>query len=388
MEILFITHKYPPSIGGMEKQSYELTQRMQQHTGCHLLHWKASESKFRFFWTLKKRIRKQLRQHPGITLLHFNDGLAAAFCSGKNDFPGYVRTVTLHGLDVVFPNSIFQRYILPRFNRFQSIIAVSRATADACIQRGMHADKIVVIPNGVDHNIATFEPDEQAKRVFEEKYRPLLSGKKNLLLLGRPVLRKGFSWFIRSVLPLLPANYQVVIIGPYRTNHSLSDLLLHCLPSPIQKQVSLLFGMPTDENNLRQLLKSPGIRERVLHLGKLPFTDILQIMTACTAFMMPNIPVAGDMEGFGLVALEANLRTLPVFAAHLEGITAAIQDQKNGCLVPTQSVSGWLKALSILEKDPTWGHNFGCQAKQYTLENFSWEKMTSAYFTHFTKLRV
>ena len=121
MEILFISHKYPPSIGGMEKQSFELTQGMKRHATVHLLCCDGAESKVRFFGLLKHRIRKKLREHPGITILHFNDGLAAAFCSGANDFPECIRSMTFLGLDVVFPNRFFQQRILPRFKHFQSI---------------------------------------------------------------------------------------------------------------------------------------------------------------------------------------------------------------------------------------------------------------------------
>ena len=45
---------------------------------------------------------------------------------------------------------------------------------------------------------------------------------------------------------------------------------------------------------------------------------------------MPNIPVAGDMEGFGLVCIEAAANGLPVVAAKLEGIADAVIDQETG----------------------------------------------------------
>jgi glycosyltransferase involved in cell wall biosynthesis len=387
MEILFITHKYPPSIGGMEKQSFELTQGMKKHARVHLLCCDGSESKVGFFWLLKSRIRQKLLQHPGISILHFNDGLAASFCSGKNDFPGLIRSVTLHGLDVVFPNTFFQKKILPRFRHFQSIIAVSQATAQACILRGLDPDKITVIPNGVDHEIARFEPDIPTNLALLEHYGVALEGKITLVLMGRPVLRKGFSWFLNHVLPGLPAEYQILIIGPFRKKRPFSAYLLDLLPSGFRKQLELMFGMPSDEDNLRKLLQMPNIQKRVRHLGRLPFEDILHLITAADAFLMPNITVPGDMEGFGLVCLEANLCGLPVFASNLEGITDAVQDRKNGWLIPSRDSAAWLNALDILRKDPAWAHEFGLQARKYVLDGFGWEKMVEAYFVHFEHLK-
>jgi len=383
MEILFITHKYPPSIGGMEKQSFELTQGMKKHARVHLLCCDGSESKVRFFWSLKRRIREILNQHPSISILHFNDGLAASFCSGEHDFPGLIRSVTIHGLDVVFPNAFFQHKILPRFRHFQSIIAVSQATAQACIDRGLSPEKIAVIPNGVDHDIATYLPDAAAYQSFTEQYGRLFTGKKTLILMGRPVLRKGFSWFLKSVFPQLPDDFQVLIIGPFREKRPFSAYLLDLLPTTFRKQLELMFGMPSDEDNLRSVLKAPELQGRVRHLGRLPFKDIMQIMSAAQAFVMPNIPVEGDMEGFGLVCLEANLRGLPVFASNIEGITDAVQHQKNGWLIPTQDSTAWLGALDVLKQRPEFVHDFGAQARLYVLENFGWAKMTAAYFHHF-----
>jgi phosphatidylinositol alpha-1,6-mannosyltransferase len=141
--------------------------------------------------------------------------------------------------------------------------------------------------------------------------------------------------------------------------------------------------MPSDEDRLRIVLKSPELQGRVRHLGRLPFTDIMQIMSASHAFLMPNIPVQGDMEGFGLVCIEANLRGLPVFASNLEGITDAVQDQKNGWLLAANDSAAWLNALDVLKQDPEFVRHFGVQARQYVLENFGWEKMTAAYFHHF-----
>jgi glycosyltransferase involved in cell wall biosynthesis len=178
----------------------------------------------------------------------------------------------------------------------------------------------------------------------------------------------------------------VLIIGPFREKRPVSAYLMDLLPAGFKKQLELMFGMPSDEDNLRLWLQKPAGQGRVRHLGRLPFTDILQIMSKAQAFLMPNIPVPGDMEGFGLVCLEANLRGLPVFAADLEGIREAVQDQKNGWLLPSQDVEAWTAALGAVQHDPAYLHAFGKQARQYVLDHFSWDKMTAAYYEHFKGL--
>ena len=63
MEILFISHKYPPSIGGMEKQSYELIQGMEAYAKVHKIVYEGHESKLLFFLKLKRRVKTMLHQN-------------------------------------------------------------------------------------------------------------------------------------------------------------------------------------------------------------------------------------------------------------------------------------------------------------------------------------
>jgi glycosyltransferase involved in cell wall biosynthesis len=60
---------------------------------------------------------------------------------------------------------------------------------------------------------------------------------------------------------------------------------------------------------------------------------------------MPNIPVSGDMEGFGLTALEASASGSLVVASDLEGISDAIRDGKNGFLITAHK-----KPISIYKR--------------------------------------
>jgi len=380
MEILFVSHKYPPAVGGMEKQSFELIQGMKRFTKVHTIVYEGGESKLRFFWMLRKRILQTCSENPGITAIHFNDGLMAAICAGHTGYEHLLRAVTLHGLEVVFPNRLYQRFILPRFNRFDLIIAVSQATAAACIACGLSPEKVVVIPNGVDAALADTVQRPDFKQFMLKKYHLDVQDRHILVAMGRSVRRKGFSWFIQQVVPELKGNLIFLMIGPFRRQPGGFEIFLRYLPAFLRHQIALFAGFPTDEATIRQLLERPEWQDKVRHLGKLPFEDIRQILAAADAFVMPNIPIEGDMEGFGLVCLEACLCGAAVFASRVDGITEAIHDGKNGVLLPPGDAEAWAKALHAQMENPYNTAVHTDAAKRYTLNHFGWEKMAEAYW--------
>lgn len=377
MEVLFVSHKYPPSVGGMEKQSYELISGMAQHAKVYKIVYTGEESYFQFFRKLNNRILQMIHTHPAISIIHFNDGLIATLSMLHSGYSHVKRVVTVHGLDVVFPLWIYQRVIIPKFNRFDHIIAVSNATAQALKDRKVHQDKISVINNGIDHSLYVEHSEDQWVLV-KNKYN-IPNEKKILLMLGRPVKRKGFSWFISEVLPMLSDNILVVLVGPFQTETTKTERMLRFLPSSLRNLYMLFMGYPSDQQALRFLLESPDVKSRAKHLGKLPQEDLKVLLSYSDIFLMPNIRVEGDMEGFGLVCLEASLSGSLVLASPIEGITDAIIADKNGRLVSSASPSAWKHEIEeILDDDSTLSHNQR-RFRDYTLKNYSWLKMTTQY---------
>ena len=384
MEILFVSHKYPPATGGMEKQSYELIQGMHEFATVRKIVYTGEESYLQFFRKLNKRINSMLQQYPGIRLIHFNDGLMAAACLWHKGYSHLRRVVTVHGLDVVFPLAIYQRFILPRFNRYDQIIAVSQATAKEAVYRGIDQNKIFVIPNGIDHKLQ-FGIDLEVAHAFRKKYN-LQKDDKILVLLGRPVKRKGFSWFIREVLPKLPKEYKVLMAGPFSPEPTKVEKNLSWFPSSWQNLYQLFMGFPSDQVALRTLLNDKCYEGRVQHLGKLPQPELEVFLNCSDAFIMPNIHVPGDMEGFGLVCLEASVCGALVIASAIDGITDAIQDQKNGFHIKSEDVECWVSGIKEVLDDNEVVHQKREAFRQFTLANFSWSKMVQAYAKKFEEL--
>jgi glycosyltransferase involved in cell wall biosynthesis len=384
MEILFVSHKHPPFTGGMEKQSFELVNGMKRYAKVHSIVYEGKENKIRFFLLLKKRIYKYCRLHPGISVIHYNDGLIAAWCRHFKRYPHIRQTVTLHGLDVVFPNIFYRRFILPSFNRFHLVVAVSSGTAKAAINRGILPEKIITIANGVDTSISdTTGLSSDFATHFKKQYGQSLEQRKIIVAMGRPVKRKGFSWFIKEVLPLLQEETLFLLIGPFKVQETMGSKILRSLPTLLRTRIELLLGLPSDQHTIRQLLAITKEKQNVMHLGRLPFSSIQQVLHAAHAFVMPNLPVYGDMEGFGLVCLEACLCGATVFAANIDGIPDAIHHQKNGYLLPADNAEIWAATLQrFLQQDTS--HN--TEAIAYTKEHFSWDKMVKAYYEAFLSL--
>ena len=383
MEILFISHKYPPSTGGMEKQSYELINGMKAYTKVHTIVYDGKQSRFKFFLTLNRRISKYRNANPGISVIHYNDALLATFCLMRKQDKDLKQVVTVHGLDVVFPLSFYQKNILPRFNKYDLIIAVSQATADACIVRGINRQKLVVINNGVDINISPKSDRKKVDELLTFKYNINTKNKQILVALGRPVKRKGYSWFIRNVSPKLDKNFITLLIGPINTE---KRRIMDLFPDQLTHHLELLLGLPSDERTMDKMLTSMWISDKVVRTGKLTFTEITEIMSVADAFVMPNIEVEGDMEGFGLVCLEAVLSGAKVFAAASGGIIDAIQSGKNGWLLTSGDHEEWIRKINSISSHDYESELPTYQRIKYTVENFSWKKMVKQYFECFEGL--
>ncbi len=176
-----------------------------------------------------------------------------------------------------------------------------------------------------------------------------------LLTVGRLVKRKGAAWFVANVLPKLPEDVTYVVAGE-----------------------------GPDQANLDSAIASAGQGSRVLHLGVLEDDTRDALYRRADAFVMPNIVVPNDVEGFGLVSLEAAVRDTPVIAADLQGIPEAVHDGANGFLVPPGDADAWVaKIEEMLALTPAQRHALGQRFHAYTAEHLSWQHAARSYWQCF-----
>jgi len=383
VEVLFVSHKFPPNTGGMEKQSMELVVGMEKKCRVHRLVYQKKEPKILFFLLLYKRIKAICDHHPEIEIIHFNDALIASSCLFLPLKSHIQYVVTLHGLDVVFPSSIYHQYIFKRLNRFHRFAAVSNATARKAAELGISPEKISVIANGVAIDPVKAHTRKEFQAWLSEK-GITDSGKTTLMMLGRAVSRKGFSWFANQVMPLLDSNkFRLLLAGPFRFQPSFRERLIYLLPKNFRQKLMLFLGYASDEREIRKVLES---YPNVTHFGKLAASEITMLFQHTDVFLMPNIHIEGDMEGFGLVCLEASVNKALVFAANVDGIPDAIQDKKNGILLPSGDAAAWKECLCDFAEN----RKKYCAEKErfcdFTRQNYNWDKMVTEYFHLFQSI--
>jgi glycosyltransferase involved in cell wall biosynthesis len=117
----------------------------------------------------------------------------------------------------------------------------------------------------------------------------------------------------------------------------------------------------------------------VILAGRLPRPLLRGLMGISTSFVMPNIPVLGDAEGFGIVALEAGCGGLPVVASDLEGIRDAVSDGVNGFLAPSDNPLAFAGAVNRLLSNEGLRKEMGARAREYVAANFGWDTIAARY---------
>lgn len=340
--------------GGMEMNAYELYRHLSKLTDVKLIKWSGS-NKWLFlvlpYFLLKSCL---LLLKKKVKVIYLQDGLLSPLGVVLKNIFNKPVSITIHGLDITYTNSFYQ-FLIPRcIRKLDEIICVSAATREQCLKRRIPQNKIIVIPNGISDEFYIEEDIEKLKDKLSKKVKLNLRNKRIILSVGRIVERKGFHWFIENVLPKI-----------------------------IDKEKNAIYLIAGDgplKEKIKNSIKNSNLKKYAILLGKVDDETLKLLYNSSDVMVIPNIPVKGDIEGFGIVALEAISCGLPVVASDIEGIKDAIVNGKNGFLVEAYSAERFSNTLLSMLEDTRRARGIGEKAREFTLENFAWRKIAKIYF--------
>lgn len=366
--ILLVTNDYPPRRGGIQAYLEALVEHLVA-SGEHSLtvyapKWKGAEDYDSVAAatgyevvrhpgtlmvpepTVALRMRRLIRER-GIDTVWFGAAAPLALLAPLARAAGARRVIaSTHGHEVGWSMLPLARTALRRIGNDTDVVTfVSAYTRGRFASAfGPHA-ALEHVPPGVDTD--RFVPDEVARAELRARYR--LGERPVVVCVSRLVPRKGQDMLIRA----LPAIRQrvpgaaLVIVGggPYRTA-------------------------------LHRLAHTFGVAEDVVFTDGVPGEELPAHHAMADVFAMPcRTRGSGlDVEGLGIVYLEASSTGVPVVAGRSGGAPETVVDGETGVVVDGWDAGAIAAAVGDLLADPARAAAMGAAGRQAVLDNWRWSR--------------
>lgn len=258
--------------------------------------------------------------------------------------------VFTHGLDIALPqsNARKRQTMMKVLHGAGRVVANSQFTKAELVRLGVPAEKIEVVTPGCD--LIDRQPDEADTRRLHSMWRT--EERFILLTVARLEERKGHDQVIeacrRLVKDIPELTYLIVGDGPYR-------------------------------NHLEQLAERSGISKHIHFIGSVPTSQLPAYYSLADAFIMPARQLPNrDVEGFGIVYLEANAFGKAVIGGRSGGVSEAVIDGQTGLLVNPTNADDVARAILTLARDPELRRKLGEQGRRRVQEKFRWQQRAEA----------
>ncbi len=336
--ITLVSRNFPPLSGGMERLVHQLYRGLTSNhevsllgpSGCEefvasgdeVNSTAVSPTLVFLLLTLVKGIYARVSKGAAEVVMG-GSGLVGPVVIFLAKISGAKSILLLHGLDIIADSRIYQWIFVPFLRRADLVICNSNNTARLAVEHGVRESNIVIVNPGVDINVAT-TPHDLAKQQME------LEGKMVLLSVGRLMPRKGLAEFVEHCfVNLAAANNDLILLvvgsEPLNALNRPKESVLARIEAAVSKQ---------------------GVSEQVRLLGHVNDDDLAVLYAAADAFVFPLIEMHGDVEGFGMVAIEAAVHGTPTVAFDCGGVSDAVAEGVNGALVVAGDYAGFSAAIT------------------------------------------
>ncbi len=343
--ILLVTRNLPPLLGGMERLNWHMVEQLLLHAQVTVVAPAASQLPAgaslqgvagKPIWKFlagatRAALREARRWRPELVLA--GSGLTAPIAWLAARACGARAAVYLHGLDIGLRHPLYALAWLPAIRRMDLVIANSSATRTMAVARGVDASRIRLLHPGT---AASPEQADIQQEVDAFRNRYGLGSGPLLLSVGRLTERKGLREFVRDVFPLIAREAptaQLVVIG---------EVANQALAARSQSTQSILAEA-----------ERHGLADRIHFIGAIADRAALsQAYAAAAVHVFPVREIAGDPEGFGMVAIEAAAHGLPTVAYATGGVVDAVSEGVSGYLVRPHDAARFAEAVCQLLSAP------------------------------------
>lgn len=365
MRVLLVTNDFPPRVGGIQSYLWNIYRRLaatgsadvqvlapafpgdasfDATSGIEITRWPGT-----MMWptpALERRVRRLARDADVVA---FGAVLPMNLLGPRLDRPTVVHT---HGFEVAWARLPALRATLRRIARSASVVTVISDFTRRFIERALGEDiPTHMLRTGVD--LERFTPTADGSAV---RKRFGLDGRPVVACVSRLVPRKGQDQLIKA-LPLIRRE--------------------------VPDAAALIVGDGPARPRLERLARHHNVENAVVFAGEAPEAELPAHYAAGDVFAMPcRSRYAGlEVEGLGLVYLEAQACERPAITGDSGGAPEAVIPNQTGFVVPGRDPRTLAARLTRLLSDPPTARTMGKAARTFVERTHHWNDVVTRYHT-------
>ncbi|WP_414828131.1 glycosyltransferase family 4 protein [Alteromonas sp. H39] len=365
---LVLTENFPPIDGGSGRWFWELYSRLSRGDYLIMAHTEDGAEEFdrthdlnviryplrnpewglkslsglKFYWRSLMALKKQVKAHD-VKIVHcgrvIHEGVTAWLL---NLLTGTPYLCYVHGEDVETAATSREQAMLVKqvCKRASVLVCNSENSKNLVTSLGFAEDsKCVVLHPGVDESrFSVAPPDNEFRRQMGWENKHVL------LTVGRLQQRKG------------------------------QDMMIQAMPDILKQYPNIHYvvvGRGDSERMLRDLVASHELGQHVDIITDADDDMLIKLYQQCDTFILPNRTIGSDIEGFGMVLVEAQACGKPVIAGDSGGTRETMKLHETGCIIdcstPESVANGVCESLTEIAR-------FTLPPAKFVDTNFTWRK--------------
>ena len=369
--VLFVTNDFGPRAGGIETFIIGLIERRPFGQTIVYTSWQDNAASYDAEWRSKfgvevirdrskillptprvaLALRKIIRTR-GITTAAFGAAAPLGLLSASMKRAGVKRSVALtHGHEVWWAKVFPFNFLLRRIGSTVDVLTYLGEFTQSAISKALTSNAqraMVKIAPGIDAD--HFVPTDAS--ILRRSLG--LENKKVIVSVGRLVHRKGQDYLIQS----MPS-------------------ILHQVPNAHL----LLVGQGPYLDHLQKLVIENDLENSVTFIGRVDYKELPQYLCVGDIFAMPSRSrlMGLEVEGLGIVYLEASSCGLPVLAGNSGGAPDAVKQSETGLVVSGTDEKQIASAAIELLNNSDSSKKMGLAGRQWIVNNWRWEKWSKEF---------